>query len=79
MEINNSLNAMNKLESNLNNIAKDVAKVTDVRADVTNQEVTPDLIQSITDQIPLVISYKANAKSIDTQSAVANTLLDLKA
>lgn len=79
MEVNNSLNAMNKLESKLNVITNDVAKVTDVRADASNQEVTPDLIQSITEQIPLVISYEANASAIKTQNAVQDILLDIKA
>lgn len=79
MQINNSLNAMTKLESNLNNIAKDVATVTDVRADASNQAVTPDLIESIVEMIPTVISYEANATSIKTQNAVHDALLDIKA
>ena len=80
MQINNTnLNAMTKLESSLNNIAKDVATVTDVRADEANQAVTPDLIKSITEQIPTVISYEANASAIKTQNAVHDALLDIKA
>ena len=43
------------------------------------QEVTADLIDSIVGQIPEVIAYSANAQSIQTQNAVSDMLLNIKA
>ncbi|NQY95232.1 MAG: hypothetical protein HRT43_13795, partial [Campylobacteraceae bacterium] len=44
-----------------------------------NQEVTDDLINSIVEQIPTVIAYKANANAIETLNSVHDALLDIKA
>jgi len=84
MQINNSINAMNNLDLKLNGLAQDVASATSVTKpnEITtkqNQEVTPDLINAIVEQIPTVISYEANANAIKTQNAVHDALLDIKA
>jgi len=79
MQVNNNLNAMNNLELKLNGLAQNIASVADVSGDTQNQEVTDDLINSIVEQIPTVISYEANANAIKTQNAVHDALLDIKA
>lgn len=79
MRIDNNLGAMVssalQLQENVSNVS-DVAKVV---GDPALQEVSGDLIEQVTGQIPEIISYSANAKSIEVQSAVMDRLLDLKA
>ncbi len=81
MQINNNLNAMNTQALKLNNLAQSIASVSTAKPEIQerNQEVTPDLINAIVEQIPTVISYEANANVIKTQNAVHDTLLDIKA
>ena len=79
MTINNSLNAMNSSELQINQMASNLAQVANTVADPQFQEVTADLIDSIVGQIPEVISYQANAQSIETQNAVSDMLLNIKA
>lgn len=79
MTISNNLNSMNSSELQLNQIASNVAQVADTIGDPEFQEVSTDLIDSIVGQIPEVISYQANAQSIQTQNAVSDMLLNIKA
>jgi len=79
MTISNNLNSMNSSELQLNQIASNVAQVADTIGDPEFQEVSADLIDSIVGQIPEVISYQANAQSIQTQNAVSDMLLNIKA
>lgn len=79
MQVNNNINAMTTQQLKLDQLAQNLATVANVVGDSHNQEVTADLIKSITEQIPTVISYEANANAIKTQNAVADVLLDLKA
>ena len=79
MQINNNLNAMTAQQLKLNEIAQNLATVSNVTGDTQNQEVTADLIKNITEQIPTVIGYEANANAIKTQNAVHDALLDIKA
>ena len=79
MTINNSLNAMNSSELQINQMASNLAQVANTVADPQFQEVTADLIDSIVGQIPEVISYQANAQSVETQNAVSDMLLNIKA
>ena len=79
MQVNNNLNALATLQLKLNESAQNIATVSNVVGDPQNQEVTQDLIDSIVEQIPTVISYEANANAIKTQNAVHDVLLDLKA
>ena len=75
MTIDNNLNAMIASELQVSQMASNIAQV----ADPQIQEVTADLINSIVGQIPEVISYQANAQSIETQNAVSDMLLNIKA
>jgi hypothetical protein len=79
MTINNNLNAMNSSELQINQMASNLAQVANTVADPQFQEVTADLIDSIVGQIPEVISYQANAQSVETQNAVSDMLLNIKA
>ena len=79
MTINNNLNAMNSSELQINQMASNIAQVANTVADPQFQEVTSNLIDSIVGQIPEVISYQANAQSIQTQNAVSDMLLNIKA
>ena len=66
-------------ELQVNQMATNLAQVSNTVADPQLQEVTADLIDSIVGQIPEVISYEANAQSIKTQNAVSDMLLNIKA
>lgn len=79
MTINNNLNAMNSSELQINQMASNLAQVSNTVADPQFQEVSANLINSIVGQIPEVISYQANAQSIETQNAVSDMLLNIKA
>lgn len=79
MTINNNLNAMNSSELQVNQMASNIAQVANTVGDPQLQEVSADLINSIVGQIPEVISYQANAQSIQTQNAVSDMLLNIKA
>ena len=79
MTINNNLNSMNSSELQLNQMASNIAQISDTIADPQFQEVSADLINSIVGQIPEVISYQVNAQSIETQNAVSDMLLNIKA
>ena len=78
MTINNNLNSMISSELQVNQMATNLAQVSNTVADPQLQEVTADLIDSIVGQIPEVISYEANAQSIKTQNAVSDMLLNIK-
>ena len=79
MTINNNLNSMISSVLQVNQMATNLAQVSNTVADPQLQEVTADLIDSIVGQIPEVISYEANAQSIKTQNAVSDMLLNIKA
>lgn len=79
MTINNNLNSMISSELQVNQMATNLAQVSNTVADPQLQEVTANLIDSIVGQIPEVISYEANAQSIKTQNAVSDMLLNIKA
>lgn len=79
MNIENNLNAMVSSELQINQIASNIANVANTVAEPEFQEVTQDLIDSIVGQIPEVISYSANAKSIETQNATSDMLLNIRA
>ncbi len=79
MTIDNNLNAMIASELQVSQMASNKAQVSNSIGDPQLQEVTADLIDSIVGQIPEVISYQANAQSIETQNAVSDMLLNIKA
>ena len=79
MRIDNNLNAMVSTQLQIDEMASNLADIANVVGDPAFQEVTANLIDSIVGQIPEVISYSANAKSIETQNAISDMLLNIKA
>ena len=79
MRIDNNLNAMVSSQLQVDEMASNLADIANVVGDPAFQEVTANLIDSIVGQIPEVISYSANAKSIETQNAISDMLLNIKA
>ena len=79
MTVNNNLNSMLASELQISDLASKMTQIADVVADPQFQEVTADLIDSIVGQIPEVISYQANAQGVQTQNAVLDVLLNIKA
>ncbi len=79
MEISNNLNAMVSSELQVNQMAKNIADIANTVGEPEFQEVSKDLINSIVGQIPEIISYQANANSIETQNAVSDMLLNIRA
>ncbi|PHO10893.1 MULTISPECIES: hypothetical protein [Malaciobacter] len=81
MRIDNSmnLNAMVATQAQVTQNAQTIADVANVVADPQNQEVTQDLIDAITSQIPNTIAYSANANAIQTQNETSSMLLNIKA
>ncbi len=79
MTVNNNLNSMLASELQISDLASKMTQIADVVADPQFQEVTADLIDSIVGQIPEVISYQVNAQGVQTQNAVSDALLNIKA
>lgn len=82
MKVDNSgtsLNGMLAAQMQINQSAQVLADVANTVGDPQNMEVTQDIIDAIVDQVPQTIAYQANAQGIETQQAVADTLLNLKA
>ncbi len=79
MMVNNNINSMIASELQINQMASNIAQVANTVGEPQFQEVTADLIDSIVGQIPEVIAYQANAQGIQTQNAVSDILLNIKA
>lgn len=79
MRVDNNLSGMLAAQMQINQYAQNIASVANTVGNPEFSEVSQDLIDSIVGQIPETISYEANAKGIETQQAVADTLLNIKA
>ena len=79
MRIDNNLGAMTSSALQLQQSASNISEIASAVTDLALQEVSADLISEVAGQIPEIIAYSANAKSIEVQSAVMDRLLDLKA
>ncbi len=79
MRIDNNLEGMLAAQMQVNQSVQNLAQVANVIGDPEFSEVTQDLIDSIVDQIPQVVSYEANAQGIELQNEVSNILLNIKA
>lgn len=79
MRIDNNLGAMVGAGLQLQESAANIADIANMMGDPGLQEVTSDLVSEIAGQIPEIIAYSANAKSIELQSATLERLLDIKA
>lgn len=79
MTINNNLGSMMASSLKIEQSARNIADVASAVGSPELQQVSGDLLKEITSQIPEIIAYEANAKGIETQNAVLDTLLDIKA
>ena len=79
MRIDNNLNAMLGASLQIQEQASNIAQVANTTADPQFQDATSDITSAMVEQIPEIIAYSANAKSIEIQAAAMERILDLKA
>lgn len=79
MRIDNNLNAMLGASLQIQEQASNIAQVANTTADPQFQDATSDITSAMVEQIPEIIAYSANAKSIEIQAVAMERLLDLKA
>lgn len=79
MRIDNNLGAMMSSAIQIQDNANKIAEVANVTSVPEFQESTRDFTSAMVEQIPEIIAYSANAKSIEIQAVAMERLLDLKA
>ncbi|AYJ78165.1 MULTISPECIES: hypothetical protein [Aliarcobacter] len=79
MRIDNNLNAMLGASLQIQEQASNIAQVANTTADPQFQDAAKDITSAMVEQIPEIIAYSANAKSIEIQAVAMERLLDLKA
>ena len=79
MRIDNNLNAMLGAGLQIQEQASNIAQVANTIADPQFQDAAKDITSAMVEQIPEIIAYSANAKSIEIQAAAMERILDLKA
>ncbi|MCT7511345.1 hypothetical protein [Aliarcobacter cryaerophilus] len=79
MRIDNNLNAMLGASLQIQEQASNIAQVANTTADPQFQDASSDITSAMVEQIPEIIAYSANAKSIEIQAVAMERLLDLKA
>ena len=79
MRIDNNLNAMLGSSLQIQEQASNIAQVANTTADPQFQDAAKDITSAMVEQIPEIIAYSANAKSIEIQAVTMERLLDLKA
>ena len=79
MRIDNNLNAMLGASLQIQEQASNIAQVANTTADPQFQDAAKDITSAMVEQIPEIIAYSANAKSIEIQAAAMERILDLTA
>lgn len=80
MTINNNLSSMLAIQMEVNQMAQNIAQVSQVVGSPELREMASDMVSSsLIEQIPQTIAYSANATGIVTQMEVMDSLLDIKA
>lgn len=79
MRIDNNLNAMLGAGLQIQEHASNIAKVANSLGEPEFQDAAKDIVSDLVEQIPEIISYSANAKSIEIQEVALQTLLDIRA
>ncbi|MCT7446703.1 hypothetical protein [Aliarcobacter skirrowii] len=79
MRIDNNLGAMMSSAIQIQDNANKIAEVANVASVHEFQESTRDFTSAMVEQIPEIIAYSANAKSIEVQAIAMERLLDIKA
>ncbi len=76
MRIDNNLNAMLGASLQIQEQASNIAQVANTTADPQFQDAAKDITSAMVEQIPEIIAYSANAKSIEIQAvAMESTTL----
>ncbi len=81
MRIDNSVNldAMIATQVQVSQNAQTIANVANAIGDPQLLEVSQELIDAITSQVPNIIAYSANANNIQMQNEVSSMMLNIKA
>lgn len=94
MKVDNNLNNMIKLTEKLEKNAADLTKLNNssnqklqtaqpnssIKDSLEKENIeTPDIIESLTEQIQIPIAYTANAQVISVHDSTTKTILDIKA
>jgi len=79
MRIDNNLGAMLAAGMQIQEGAANIAQVSNAVADPQFQEAASEIASELVEQIPEIIAYSANAKSIEVQAVAMEKLLDIKA
>lgn len=79
MNINNNINTMNIQTLKMNELAKNIANTANFIQDPELQEISQNLIDSITQQIPTQIAYEAQGSTIKTQDEIFASIINIKA
>lgn len=79
MRIDNNLGAMLASSLQIQDNVSNIAKVASAVSDPEFIEASRDFSSAMLEQIPEIIAYSANAKSIEVQEVFMQRLLDIKA
>ncbi len=79
MNISNNLNSMHVQEMRMNSLAKNIAETANFIQDPELQEISQNLIDSITQQIPTKIAYEVQGNAIKTQDEIFASTINIKA
>lgn len=79
MRIDNNLGAMIGAGLQMQESVANIAQVANVAADPEFQGAVGDFAGEMVEQIPQIIAYSANLKSIEVQQVAMERLLDIKA
>ncbi|QKF59379.1 hypothetical protein ACN2EN_06500 [Aliarcobacter lanthieri] len=79
MRIDNNLGAMLGAGLQIQEQASNIAQVANTVADSDFSAAASDIASEMVEQIPAIIAYSANAKSIEIQEVAMERLLDIKA
>ena len=75
MRIDNNLNAMLGASLQIQEQASNIAQVANTTADPQFQDAAKDITSAMVEQIPEIIAYSANAKSIEIQAVAMELML----
>lgn len=75
MNISNNLNNLHTQELKLNEISKNISKLTNNEDVIENSN---NITTSLTKLIPTTIAYEASLKGIKVQNEIEDTLLNIK-
>ena len=79
MNISNNLNTMHVQTLKMNDLAKNIADTANFIQDPELQQISQNLIDSITQQIPTQIAYEAQGSTIRTQDEIFASTINIKA